>query len=127
VSGFASFPDAERAVLAAVADLGITGVETPATLADSLPFIRVQRTGGGDDRITDTADAEVSVFATGLTQAKAVAETIRQRLLAGGIGTSHGVIDSARTTAGPVAVPPTDSANLRQVTTSYQVTMRRSA
>jgi hypothetical protein len=122
------FPDVERAVCDLLADLGATGTETRPGM--SLPYIRVTRTGGTGDLITDLADVEVAVWAEDATEAKSVAELVRQRLIGGpyrgaSFATSHGKIDHAETTSGPVSLPPTDSDNLRLVTASYQVTMRR--
>lgn len=124
------FPDFARAVLDVLADLGTVGTETRPGLQTSLPYIRATRTGGADDRFTDTADVEVSAFTTDATTARQLADQIRARLLTGPVAgrsfdTGHGRIDQVRTITGPVPVPPTDSDNLRQVTASYQVSGRR--
>ena len=126
----APYPDLARAILDLLADLGTTGTETYPDLQQNLPYIRAHRTGGADDRITDTADIEISVFDTDATAARHLAERIRARLISGPFAgpafvTAHGRIDHARTTSGPLMVPATDSDNLRQATASYQVTGRR--
>lgn len=128
----AAYPDTERAVCDLLAGLGTTGTETTPDVQASTPYIRVRRTGGLRTRTTDTADVEISVFAADASAAKDVAGQIEQLLATGpvmGSGTSwqtsHGQIDTASNNSGPVMVPATDSANLRQVTASYQVTIRR--
>lgn len=122
---------------AAVADLlapfaaGGAGPRTYATLqAGPLPYIRVRRTGGSDDEITDTAVIDVSVFASDAATAVTVAEQCRQRLisasLAGaGLDTAHGTIDQARTDIAPQLVTPPDLQVLQCAPASYRITMRR--
>jgi hypothetical protein len=126
-----AFPDVERAVCDLLAGLGATGTETPAGLQSQLPYIRVTRTGGSDDRVTDTATVSVDVFAADATTAKAVAGQARQRLTMGPFlsdvpfGTGHGRIDRARTVTGPQMLPASDGDNLRLAVASYSVALRR--
>lgn len=125
------FPDAERAVCDLLGDLGTCGTETPKALQSELPYIRVTRTGGSDDLVTDAANISVDVFAASLDDAKAAAEACRQRLILGpyrsdaSFVTDHGRIDKARTLSAPLPLAPTDSDNLRMVVASYQVSTRR--
>lgn len=125
------FPDAERAVCDLLADLGTCGDETPKALQSTLPYIRVTRTGGADDLVTDKANISVDVFAASKSDAKDIAEQVRQRLILGpyrsdtSFRTDHGRVDKARTLSGPLPVPPTDSDNLRLVTASYEISVRR--
>jgi hypothetical protein len=121
----APFPDVERAVGDLVADLGTPGSETNITLQSTLPYIRIRRLGGSDDRITDAARVDVHVYDTDATNAKAIAETIRQRLISGPSTTTHGVIDRVWTEVGPQTIPAADTANIRQVVATYRVSMRR--
>jgi hypothetical protein len=131
VTALVSFPDAERAVCDLLASLGTTGTETPAALQSELPYIRVTRTGGADDRVTDTATVSVDVFAADATTAKAVAEQARQRLTMGPFlsdvpfATGHGRVDRARTVTGPQMLPPSDGDDMRLAAASYQVSLRR--
>jgi hypothetical protein len=125
------FPDAERAVCDLLGDLGTCGSETPKALQSELPYIRVNRTGGSDDLVTDTANVSVDVFAASLDDAKRVAEACRQRFILGpyrsdaSFRTDHGQIDKAKTLSAPLPIPPTDSDNLRLVTASYEISVRR--
>jgi hypothetical protein len=124
------FPDAEGAVIGLLAGLvadGSIGSETPEDLESAAPFIRVTRTGGGDDMVTDTATVSVDVFAASGDDARSVAEQARATLTLpvsmGGV--PKGSIDRAVTVTGPASLPPTDSDNLRLVVASYRVSMRR--
>jgi hypothetical protein len=125
-----TFPDAERAVCDLLAGLGSAGTETRPSLQGTLSYLRVTRTGGSDDGITDISTVSVDVFAASAGQAKAVAEQARQ-LLTGRIGllparaTAHGVVDRVTTITGPARLPATDSAGLRMVVASYRVSMRK--
>lgn len=126
----APFPDPERALGDLLADLGTTGNKTTVTLQDTLPYIRIRRTGGSDDEITDSATVSADVFAADADAAKALAERIRARLISGPFAgtsfrTGHGVIDRAATAVAPQLIPATDSANLALAVASYRITMRR--
>lgn len=130
-SGLPSWPDVERAVCDLLAALGTCGLDTRPSLQATLPYLRVTRTGGSDDGITDAATVSVDVFAPGASLAKQVAEQARQLLIGGSPGalparaTGHGVVDRVITVTGPVRLPPTDSGGLRMVVASYRVSMRR--
>lgn len=126
------YPDVAHAVCDLLADL-VTGadIETPADLQSQVPWIRVTRTGGSSDRVTDRANLSVDVFASGATEASSIAEQVRQRLINGpfrsdvSFRTDHGQVDLATVAVGPQLLPPTDSDNLRLVTASYNVSVRR--
>lgn len=126
------YPDIAHAVCDLLASLA-TGadIETPADLQAQLPWIRVTRTGGSSDLVTDSATLSVDVFAVGASQAAEVAEQVRQRLILGpfrsdvSFRTDHGQVDRVRVAVDPTLLPPTDSDNLRLVTASYNVSMRR--
>lgn len=121
----ASWPLAARVVAEVLDDLGTTGGETTANLKNELPFIRVRRIGGSDDGVTDVARVDVRVYDVDLGDAEDGAETIRQRLISGPAATSHGVLDRARTEAGPIEVPGPDPENYRIVSATYRVSVRR--
>ena len=133
MADLAPFPDPERAVGDLLGDLaaGGAGNKTYTSLQSGpLPYIRVRRTAGTDDEITDSATVDVSVFAADATEAKSVAESCRQRLISGPFAgttfiTAHGRIDRAVTDVAPQLVTATDSANLQLAVASYRITMRR--
>lgn len=126
------YPDVAHAVCDLLRSL-VTGAdtETPADLQEQLPWIRVTRTGGQSDRVTDVASVVVDVFASGATEALGIARQVLQRLIRGpflsdvSFRTAHGQVDRARVTVGPALLPPTDSDNLRLVTASYNISVRR--
>lgn len=123
-----SWPDVELALCDLLAGLGTCGIETRPNLASTLPYIRVTRTGGTDDRVTDVATVSVDVFAASRSDAKATAERTRQLLVFGlPVATDHGVLDWAATITGPSPLPPTNSGSLRMAVASYRISMRRQA
>lgn len=121
----APFPKHARVVAAVVADLGTVGGETSTTLRDELPFIRVRRIGGTDDRVTDVARVDVRVYAVDLSAAETLSETIRQRLISRPSATAYGVLDRADTEVGPQEIPGPDPEQYRVVSTTYRVSVRR--
>ena len=120
----APFPDVERILGDLLADLGTVGSETNIDLQTRLPYIRVHRIGGTDDRVTDATRVDIDVYATDATAGKTLTETIRQRLISGPSATAHGIIDRAWTESGPQTAP-TDDPNLRRVITTYRISIRR--
>lgn len=121
----ADWPDAERAMCDFLAPLGTCGPETPKTLQSQIPYLRVTRTGGTSDRVTDRASVSVDVFAADRDTAKAIAGQVRRMLLTElPAATAHGVIDWATVNAGPAVLPATDSDNLRLAVASYQLSTR---
>lgn len=136
MTGLPAYPDPERAVgdlLAALVAGGAVGSETPKGLQSLVPYIRITRTGGSDNLVTDTATISVDVFAADLDDAKDIAGQALQILTTpvslGGVPkqTDHGTIDTAVTDVGPQTLPPADSDNLRLVVASYRVSMRRAS
>lgn len=121
----APFPDVERVVADLVSDLGGVGRETGTDLQTNLPFIRVRRIGGSDDRFTDVARVDVRVYEAAASDAKALAETIRQRLLAGPANTARGVIDRVFTEVAPIEVPSPDPERYCIWSGTYRVSLRR--
>lgn len=121
----ASFPQVERLIAAVVADLGAAGMETSTNLQTDLPFIRIRRIGGVDDRVTDVPRVDVRVYAADLSDALALSETIRQRLISRPSATDHGIIDRAVTEVGPFEIPGPDPDHYRVVSTTYRVSVRR--
>jgi hypothetical protein len=120
----AAFPDVERILGDLLGDLGTIGSETGIDLQERLPFIRVRRVGGTDDRVTDATRVDIDVYATDATAAKALTETIRQRLISGPSQTTYGILDRAWTESGPQTAP-TDDQNIRRVITTYRISTRR--
>lgn len=125
MADLAVFPDIEQALITLLAGFGTTGTVVPADLTSHMPYVKVARFGGGDDRFTDTARVDVDCFAATRAVAFSTAEGIRQRLL----GYPHsvidvGTIDHVETLTGPVEVPWADP-NVRRFTSSYAIATRR--
>lgn len=128
----AVYPDVPHAVCDLLADLaGGADIEIPADLQSRVPWIRVTRTGGQSNRVTDTASLVIDVFAENADDAQDIAKQVLERLVRGpflsGVSfrTAHGQIDKARVNVSPALLPPTDSDNLRLVTATYTVSVRR--
>lgn len=127
------FADIEAAVITALAALpGVTRVSTttPADLAGSLPMIQVQRVGGADDLVTDTARVDVQTFTptdpTNPNRGSAIqlAERVRAAVHAlrhTAVGAV--VIDTAETVVAPQWVDYADEHVTRFVGT-YEFTLR---
>ncbi|GAA0976087.1 DUF3168 domain-containing protein [Nocardiopsis tropica] len=119
------FPDIEDLLADALADLAETGSETPDDLQDRLPFIRITRIGGSDDRRTDTSRADVDCFGRTRKQAWELARAVQQRLISGPTRVPGvGLIDRARTELGPRRAPHPDQ-TLCRVLATYRVSARR--
>jgi hypothetical protein len=105
----ARFPDIHRVLLTVLEDLaggaGHLGLQTPTKLAERLPFLRVRRTGGHSDRLSDFARVEIDIFdgtyAAAERRAAAVHEFVtRTRLRAG-----RAVVDRVAVDQAPVELP----------------------
>lgn len=129
VAPWTAFPSAERAVGDLLASLARTGNRTPADPDGTgawMPFIRVMRVGGADDRITDRARLTVDCFAATGSAADTLAEQARQMLLASpGSSTDHGTVDYVTTESGPHLVPSTLEGSAAMSSAIYRVSFRR--
>ncbi|MGW5122969.1 phage tail termination protein [Streptomyces sp. NPDC004069] len=121
----APFPDIEDLLVQALADLTQTGTVYPPDLERQLPFTRVRRVGGGDDRRTDTALVEVETAAGTRAQAWEMARKVQQRLTSGPLLVpGAGVMDRAQTEFGLRGVLH-DNPKVRCVLATYSVSARR--
>lgn len=118
------FVDVETALMDLLSDLGTTGTYTPNSLVSSLPFIRIMRIGGSDDRFFDLARISIDAFQTTRPLAYALAESIRQRLITGPNVTAPGVLETALTDVGPHEIPWGDT-KIRRFTADYTISVRR--
>lgn len=129
-SKLTDFPDIEAeliALLGAIEGVIGAGTVTPSSLgADgSMPFVRVQRTGGGDNLITDSAKVSIDAFGATRSDAYLLAEQIRQLLLTNPIVLEGCVIDHVSTGTGPVDIPWGDTTNVRRYNAAYTLSARR--
>lgn len=122
----AAFIDEEAAVIDLLSDLvdGKIDTETPADLQSNLPFIRVVRLGGTDDRTSDSGRIDVDCFAKLRTDTKTLAMAAQQLLISYPHVTAAGVIDRVATDVAPNEVPWNNPA-IRRFIASYNVIVRR--
>lgn len=120
----AAFPDVQAMLQEVLSPYGTFGVQTDAHLADKLPFVSVTEIGGTDNHFTDFTEIDVNVFTPDYS-GKALAETIRQRLISGPIVTAAGVIDRVTTSTKPRELPWTDGSTVRRFAATYRVRARR--
>lgn len=120
------YPDIESVVIAALvgAELALhAGREIPSNLRYMMPFTLVERVGGPDDGITDSATVNIDVLSSSVDVAKTRSESIRD-WLTGDTRSPRHPIDRAETVAGPQEIPYGDS-GVRRWTTSYEISARR--
>lgn len=121
----AAWPDVELALLDLLTPLAANnGTETPPDFTGLLPFLRVNRFGGTDDRVTDTASVSVDVFAATRRDAQPLAEQVRQLLLAGPHIVDGYVLDHVSTVSAP-AEAPWENTSVRRWSATYRVSARR--
>jgi hypothetical protein len=120
------WPDADVACLALLTPWGETGLRIPDDGVDAhLPYILLHISGGSDDRITDYASLDISVYHRSLGEAKETASAIRSFLEHGGPHIVGGqVIDRFGTTARPQELP-FGTPDVFRVVATYQTTSRR--
>jgi hypothetical protein len=97
--------------------------ELPATLADILPVLLVQRVGGDDDTFRlDRALIDVDAYATTRAEAAGLAGSARSRLVAAlrGTTTANAVFGRASTVQAP-AWRPYENTNLRRIGATYEI------
>lgn len=130
MADLAAWPDVHDVLPLVFADLvadpdsQIVGPRLPNDLQDLLPLIRDRAIGGGDDRITDVPRVDIEVYAADYPTAWALAEAIRQRLLAYPHITAVGRIDKVITESRPAEIPHDDQA-VRLVAATYRISFRR--
>lgn len=119
----APFPDIEKAMVELLGGVASTVTITPAGF--SPPLVQVQRIGGEDDGITDYPAVQVTCFGSSRAQAWQMAEQCRQLILASQCEEPGGVlIDFARTIT-PSQQIPDPNTDLRVVTATYRLGLRR--
>lgn len=123
----APYPDVEACLVELLADLAATGTVVPSDLQSAVPFIRIKRTGGPNDLVSDSPSVTIDSFvlneAGGRSNAYDLAETIRQRLLDVPHRTSVGLIDFVSTTSGPAEIPW--GSEVWRYSASYSISSRR--
>ncbi|GAY12037.1 hypothetical protein [Pseudonocardia sp. N23] len=120
----AAWPDAEVVVLDLL-DPAVAPACTATPETIETPLIRVVRTGGSDDGITDSPVMEVTCIGADRTQSWQLSEQCRQVILASPNTVVAGVlIDDAATFTPPLQIPDPDL-DKRSVTTNFVLAWRR--
>jgi hypothetical protein len=119
----AAFPDVEDLALVLLAPVGATVLATPTVITP--PMVQIRRVGGTDDLITDSPRIQVDCFGGTRVQARDMAETCRQLILAAP-GTAVGPVsvDAARTEAAPTYMGYGDP-NIQRYVGTYRLALRR--
>ena len=119
----APFPDAEAVVIDLLEPVAPGYTELPDNFTPDA--IRVTRTGGSDDGITDYALVEVTSFGSSRARAWQMDGAVRQWILAAGGTSVNGVLVDLTRTATPSQQLPDPREDLRVVTSSYRLAFRR--
>jgi hypothetical protein len=101
----------------------VAGAETPPDLEKRLPFIRVERIGGPDERFSAHPRIAVDAFAATADEARSLAKSARDALifLRGPVGDA--VVRDVRCDSGPSRQPWANPAVYRRGAT-YSVSLR---
>ena len=117
------FPDAEAVVIDLLEPVAPGYTELPHDFDPDA--IRVTRTGGSDDGVTDYALVEVTSFGSSRARAWQMDGEVRQLVLAAGGTAVNGVLVDYTRTATPSQQLPDPRDDLRVVTSSYRLAFRR--
>jgi hypothetical protein len=110
-------------VLTPLVGVGRVATQTPADLAQRLPFVRVNRTGGYSDRLCDYARVDVDVFHQTYSDGERLAARVHEFLTGQRLRASNGLVDRVAVDVAPVEVP-WDS-GVRRFTGRYLLVSRR--
>lgn len=122
-----TYPDVEDVLLGLLAVANLAehrGRELPSNLRYRMPFVLVERRGGGDIGWADSPVVNIDVMSSQPGVAKARTEAIRDYLT--GDPLALWPIDRVQTVAGPQEIPHGDTA-VRRWTCTYQIDCRRVA
>jgi hypothetical protein len=124
-AGLYAWPDVEVCAVTELVSIAPTYTETPPELERA---IRVFRTGGSDDGITDYPVVEITCYGAGdqpRADAWALAGQVREHLLAARGHLFGGALcDDVRTATPPAQIPELNP-EIRSVTHSYVLAFRR--
>ncbi|MEU3986185.1 hypothetical protein AB0F77_40020 [Streptomyces sp. NPDC026672] len=101
----------------------MAGAETPSDLENHLPFIRIERGGGIDERFTEHPRVFVDVFAAMADEARTLSNSLRDALLFLRGPVNGAVIRDVRCDSGPSRQPWANDAIYRRGA-SYTVSFR---
>lgn len=112
------------AYLAAIPGVTGTSVDLPQNIRTRLPFIQVNRVGGSDNYITDTATVDVDTFHNTRSEASALSRVVHAAMMKLRHTSVNGVlVDSVETVTGPQWISYEDE-NLQRYVATYQIDSR---
>lgn len=120
------FPDVQVLlieVLTPFAGADRVALQTPADLAQPLPFIRVARTGGYSDRLCDYARVDIDIFGRTYTDGEQLAARVHEYLTGQRLRARNGRVDRVGVDVAPVEVPW--ASGVRRFTGRYLLVSRR--
>jgi hypothetical protein len=121
------FADVEAALVGALGNVsGVRRVVTllPAALVGVLPLLRVQRFGGHDNRVTDTANVDIETLAGTYGQASALANLVHTTVLALAHTPLQGTMfDTVETISHPIWVDY-ENPNVSRFVATYEIAAR---
>jgi hypothetical protein len=121
---FADIATAMAKILGTPAGTTKVGIATPENLTGLMPFVRVTRSGGPRDRVSDYARIAVDVFDSDYTRGQAMAETVARYLEPGRLRFGAVLIDRVVCDIAPREVAPWAPGIFRWEAT-YTVVSRR--
>jgi hypothetical protein len=121
---FADMATVVAQLLATLTAPGRVGVATPDDLTGLMPFIRVTRSGGPRDRLTDYARLAVDVFDSDYSRGADLAEDIAAYLEPGRLHQDAVVIDRVVVDSAPQEVAPW-APGIYRFEAAFTVTSRR--
>jgi len=119
------FPDMQDVLYDLLGQFGTTAKFTDDALASELPTILItDAIGGQDDKRTDRSTVDIDVFAGSITEAKLIAEQVRQFLINKPHQSGAAILDRADTASRPARRPEL-TPNVYRVGATYRVSARR--
>lgn len=120
------FPDVHAIVLSWLASAypqAKAGTQTPPDFTGLLPYVRVVRRGGANDRLSDFPTVEIDVFDATYEAAEDLAERIRQDLI--GPPPAPPRLDNCSCPDGVKERPWGESTQVRRLGATYRMSTRR--
>jgi len=109
VSTLPRFPDIHHLLITVLEALAggreHLGIQTPAQLAERLPFIRMVRTGGLSDRVSDYARVTIDVFGPTYAETEQLAARVHEYVTGSRLRAGGAVVDRVAVDQAPVELP----------------------
>ncbi|WP_226351481.1 hypothetical protein [Pseudonocardia sp. ICBG601] len=123
MSDMEPFPDIEQVLVTLFADIAPTVTEAPEGFTP--PMVRVSRTGGSDDGLTDSPIVETTCYGATRAESWALDGLVRQRVLACAATVVDTVLIDTASTVTPAQQLSDPRLDIRAVSSSYRFGLRR--